>query len=64
MTKTSTAPAARFTVDTYATGSDLTIGDAAEYQVIDGRNGDLVLSTSRQAHAVEFAGNLNARLSK
>jgi hypothetical protein len=63
MTETRTA-AARFTVDTYATGSDLTIGNGPEYQVIDGRTGDLVMSTSRQAHANEFAGNLNARLSK
>jgi hypothetical protein len=62
MTSTEIATVARFTVVSHATGSDLTIEDQ-EHEVIDGRDGSLVTTTSKLENAQRRARSLNARLS-
>ena len=60
---TETSTAARFTVVSHNTGSDLTIEDW-EHEVIDGRDDTLVMTTSSLENAQHCAGSLNARLSR
>lgn len=58
-----TSTATRFTIVSHATGSDLTIEDR-EHEVIDGRDGSLVMTSSSLENAQRRANSLNARLSR